>query len=110
MALAGCRMYRHLHAHDPASPRFGALLPALVPEDDHHVQHLKCSADDDEHIDGGSRLHMLFQESAPAPKDVERVIGSIRRDCLDYTIIFNERRSDLRKASSRGLHHQCIRI
>ena len=22
---------------------------------------------------------------------VERVIGSIRRDCLDYTIIFNER-------------------
>jgi len=39
---------------------------AVVPEDDHHVQHLKCSADDDEHIDGGNRLHMLFQESAPA--------------------------------------------
>jgi hypothetical protein len=37
---------------------------AVVSEDDHHVQHLKCSADDDEHIDGGNRLHMLFQESA----------------------------------------------
>jgi transposase InsO family protein len=41
-------------------------LPPVVPEDDHHVQHLKCGADHDEHIDGGDRPHMLFQEGAPA--------------------------------------------
>src|SRR6266481_9492257 len=40
-------------------------LPAVVPEDDHHVQHLKGGADHDEHIDGGDRLHMLLQEGAP---------------------------------------------
>ena len=52
-----CRMSGNPEMGDPS---------AVVPEDDHHVQHLKCSADDDEHIDGGNRLHMLFQESAPA--------------------------------------------
>jgi hypothetical protein len=40
-------------------------LPAVVPEDDHHVQQLEGGADHDEHIDYGDRLHMLLQEGAP---------------------------------------------
>jgi hypothetical protein len=34
-------------------------LPAVVHEDDHHVQHLKCGADHDEHIDGSDRPSMF---------------------------------------------------
>jgi hypothetical protein len=52
-----CRMPGDLEMSD---------LPAVVLEDNHHVQHLKCGADHDEHIDGGDGLHMLFQEGAPA--------------------------------------------
>jgi hypothetical protein len=40
-------------------------LPAVVFEDDHHLQQLESGADYDEHIDGGDRLHMLLQEGAP---------------------------------------------
>ena len=60
-------------------------LAAVVPEDDHHVQNLKCGADHDEHIDGGDRLHMLFQEGAPAWRGwVGRPSHIFGNGCLPY--------------------------
>jgi hypothetical protein len=57
-------------------------LPAVVPEDDQHVQQPEGGTDNDEHIDGRDGVHVVPQESAPSrrgrPAAPDHVLGNSR--------------------------------
>ena len=104
MALAGSWFYRRAHVHAPVSHPFGPFLPLSRPK----LPRARSGGPPTPGVRAQAPTHWQTPDrflgpaslglvNVTAPRSpwqnayVERLIGSIRRECLDYTIIFNER-------------------
>ena len=65
--------------------------PAVMCKDDKYEQNLEPDGVYGEEVYRSELRHMIVEERSPWQQGyVERVIGSIRRECLDHVIVFNE--------------------